>query len=84
VNGIHEVGGSIPPGSTKFSNDLVLRPLRLPQPPLPDNFLALVPCSLLVTETPGYAGANTGKIRLADPDGAVLYEQEWVISAGQA
>jgi hypothetical protein len=58
--------------------------LRLPQPPLPDNFLALVPCSLLVTETPGYAGANTGKIRLADPDGAVLYEQEWVISAGQA
>jgi hypothetical protein len=58
--------------------------LRLSQPPLPDNFLALVPCSLLVTETPGCGGAITGKIRLADPDGAVLHEQEWLISAGQA
>jgi hypothetical protein len=58
--------------------------LRLPQPPLLGNVLALVPCSLLVTETPGYAGTITGKIRLADADGAVLYEQEWVISAGQA
>jgi hypothetical protein len=56
----------------------------LPQPPLPENFLTLAPCSLLVTETEGEAGLRTGRIKIAGPDGAVLYEQEWLITAGEA
>jgi hypothetical protein len=36
VNGIHEVGGSIPPGSTSLRS---LRELRLGKPPLGAAFL---------------------------------------------
>jgi hypothetical protein len=45
---------------------------RLPQPPLPQNFLSLAPCRLLITETQG-----TGKVNITDLNGAVLYQSEW-------
>jgi hypothetical protein len=59
----------------------LFREQGLPQPPVPENVLNLAPCSLSVTETPGDGGLITGKIKLADPDGAVLYEEEWIIAA---
>jgi hypothetical protein len=57
---------------------------RVPTPPLPENVLTLVPCSLLVTETQGKGGLRTGKIKLTDPHGGVLYENEWSISAARS
>jgi hypothetical protein len=57
---------------------------RMPTPPLPENVLTLVPCSLLVTETQGKGGLRTGKIKLTDPHGGVLYENEWSISAARS
>ena len=56
----------------------------LPQPPLPDDVLQLVPCSIDVTETEGAHGMRTGKVLITKPDGETLFEQDWLVSAGQS
>ena len=53
---------------------------RLPQPPIPRNFSALLPCDLLITETHGEDGSRTGRIKFTDPTGQVLYVREWAIA----
>jgi hypothetical protein len=55
---------------------------RLPQPPLPDDVLSLVPCSLDVSESRGANGLVTGKVLITDPKGEVLFEREWVVNPG--
>jgi hypothetical protein len=53
---------------------------QLPQPPLPDNFLQMVPCSLVVTETHGENGLLMGKVLITNLEEQTLYEQEWLLS----
>ena len=57
---------------------------RLPQPPLPNHALYLVPCNLRVTETHGANGLKTGKVLITSPSGETLFEQEWLVSPGSS
>jgi hypothetical protein len=52
---------------------------HLAPPPLPQDVLELVPCSLSATETQTNAG-KIGRLIIAKLDGVVLYESEWTIA----
>ena len=52
---------------------------HLAPPPLPQDVLELVPCSLSATETQTNAG-KIGRLIIAKLDGVGLYESEWTIA----
>jgi len=54
----------------------------LPPPPFPPDAHLLAPCSILVTETAGVGGVQTGRITITDPDCDQLFDKEWLISSG--
>jgi hypothetical protein len=54
----------------------------LPEPPLPESLLPLVPCNLTVLERKDALGAMEGKIQFLSQNGDSLYEADWEISPG--
>jgi len=53
---------------------------KLPEPPLPENLLPLVPCNLTVFERKDALGATRGKMQFLSLRGDPLYEADWEIS----